>query len=123
MTITWAEWEDYAAGLYANTSTPEGVRDAYELLTDPVRFYETAREMVREWPNAAHHNLTNMNSGRISWLGQATCCYATNASSIDTRHAWGRMTNTQQRNANTVARRVRIEWEKEAQDGETLLGL
>lgn len=123
MSVVWGQWEDYIAGLYANTASETGVCDAFELLADPERFYETAREMVRAWPNAAHHNLSNMNSGRISWLGQASCCYAVNASSTDTRKAWGMLNNTQQRNANTVARRVCTEWEREARGGETLLEL
>jgi hypothetical protein len=123
MSPVWAAWEDHAAGLYTNTSSSSNVQAAYELLVDTDRFYETAREMVRVWPHAAIHNLTYLPSGRISWLGQASCCYATGATSMDTRTAWGLMTNNQQRNANAVARRVRTEWEKEQHDGETLLGL
>lgn len=119
----WERWEDWRAGLYLQR--PEELelsRQARALLCDPDQFREAAREMLREWPAAAEHNLMNMWSGRRSWVGQATCCYSLGATAADTRDAWGLMSNPQQRLANAVADQVIAEWRKETQDAQTLFG-
>lgn len=108
--MTWHEWEDWNAGLYLPDYTPAQVDASFALLTHPGHFEETAREVVREWPNAARQNLINMWTGRNAWLGQASCLYAHGAPGAATREAWGRMTNDQQRAANVTAERVRNEW-------------
>ena len=121
--MPWSDWEDYNAGLYATTFSPTGEAASLALLCSPEAFREAAREMVREWPNAARHNLAHMWSGRNAWVGQATCCYAHQATAVETRQAWGRMSNEQQRAANLVARDVRAEWEKGQADAQTLFAV
>jgi hypothetical protein len=79
--------------------------------------------MLRAWPVAARQALRYMESGRNAWLGQATCCYAHGATSAETRQAWGSLSDEVQREANTIARGVRSEWEKDFIDAQTLLGL
>ncbi len=118
--MPWSEWEDYKAGLYAPTSSALAGAASLALLCDPDQFRETAREMLREWPNATVQNIRHMWSGRNAWIGQATCCYAHGATSLDTRDAWGQMSNDQQRAANLVAREVRDEWERGNHDAEAL---
>lgn len=108
----WNRWEDWLAGMYGTESTVANVRAARGLLCDPDAFMEAAREMVREWPTAAVHNLTHLWTGRNAWVGQATCCYSLNITGTATREAWGSMTLDQQRAANEVATQVRIEWER-----------
>lgn len=121
--MPWADWEDYAAGLYATTTTtPEHVQTAAALLADPETFRETAREMVREWPNAAIHNLRHMWTGRRAWVGQATCCYSNGIPAATTRLAWGTLANDTQRSANQTADLVIAEWER-TRGAETLFGV
>lgn len=108
----WIDWEDFQAGMYRLDYTALDVKAAELLLGNPDEFHEVAREMVRAWPIAAHHNLKNMWTGRNAWVGQASCLYAYNVPSIATREAWGRLTLDQQRAANAVADRVRIEREQ-----------
>lgn len=110
--LPWAEWEDFQAGMYAPEFTPEHVQAAAALLSDPDEFFEVAREMVRAWPAAAHHNLDKLWTGRNAWVGQASCLYAYNCPSAATRLAWGTLTLEQQRTANRIAERVRIEREQ-----------
>lgn len=106
----WHSWEDWQNGLYSPTITDEHIADSARLLADPDQFLEVAREMVREWPNAAVHNLKHMWTGRRAWIGQASCLYAHGATSASTRLAWGHLTSPQQRAANTVAEIVDEEW-------------
>lgn len=106
-----SDWEDWKAGLYFPTYTTEHVTASVCLLADPDAFFETAREMVREWPHSATHNLRNMWTGRNAWVGQASCLYAHGSPAAATREAWGRLTLPQQTAANATARAVRDEWE------------
>jgi hypothetical protein len=118
----WDRWEDWHAGLYEIRLDAPRIKDARALLSDPEQFDQVAREMVRTWPHAAAHNLGHMATGHRSWLGQASACYSVGASSLETRHAWGELTNGQQRNANAIATAVRDDWRKGACNGETLFG-
>jgi hypothetical protein len=124
-TNSWTEWEDWRAGLYTTgvTTRRDAVASSVTLLSDSDGFLETAREMVREWPNAATHNLCLLATGRRAWVGQAACCYSHAATSSETREAWGRLSNAQQQAANNVADQV-IEWfRKEVRDdAQTLFG-
>lgn len=106
----WTDWEDWRAGLYTPTITDEQVADSEQLLGNPDHFLEVGRELLREWPNAATHNLIHMWTGRRSWIGQASCLYAHGATSASTRVAWGHLTNGQQRAANAIADQVHDEW-------------
>ena len=116
----WSEWEDYQAGMYLGRYEPAMTSESVALLTSPDRFLETAREMVREWETAAVQNLCRMWTGRNAWIGQASCCYSHQATGLETRVAWGQMTNDQQRAANAVAVKVRNEYERNRRDAQTL---
>ena len=116
----WSEWEDYQAGMYLTRYETAMVAESVAVLTDPERFREAAREMIREWPVAAIQNLTRMWTGRNAWVGQATCCYSHGATGLETRTGWGQMTNDQQRAANAVADAVRAEFERGRRDAQTL---
>jgi hypothetical protein len=105
MTLPWSNWEDYKAGLYEHRFYMGQVQASVKLLSDPDQFAEAAREMVREWPHAAAHNL-NLPSGRRAWIGQATCCYHHGATASETASAWGRLSNEAQRRANKIASAV-----------------
>ena len=106
MTLTtqpWDEWEDFAAGLYGRGVPRYGMTlDSVRLLSDADEFNETAREMIRAWPQSAAHNL-NLPSGRRAWIGQASCCYHHGATASETATAWGLLPNLTQRRANEVA--------------------
>lgn len=121
--MVWDQWEDYQAGLYRPGTNPDLAEAAAAVLRDPDQFGEAAREMLREWPNAAEQNLSRMDTSRNAWLGQATCCYVTGASAADTKAAWGTLTSFQQITANRVADHVRAMWEREQTDAQALPGL
>ena len=121
--MTYQVWEDYLAGMYAMDWDYDRQVEAAALLADPDQFYEVATEMLREWPNAARHNLHYLWSGRNAWIGQASCCYSLGATAADTRAAWGTLSNVQQNTANAVAKRVRLKWERTWRDAQTTLAL
>tara|TARA_R110000868_G_scaffold92651_1_gene257004 strand:- start:1278 stop:1646 length:369 start_codon:yes stop_codon:yes gene_type:complete len=118
----WESWEDWLAGLYKSRLDAEKVIEAQTLLSSAEQFDEAAREMIRMWPIAALHNLGHLKTGHRSWLGQATACYSVGATSLETRQAWGELSNNAQCAANLVATIIRDDWRKVALNGETLFG-
>lgn len=121
---TWVTWEDWQAGLYSSITEPDdrNVQSSVALLSDPDQFLEVAREMAREWPNAAIHNVRHLWTGRRAWVGQASCMYAHGAVAIETRIGWGRMTNGAQVAANAAADIAIGDIRRGWQGAETLFG-
>jgi hypothetical protein len=117
----WNNWEDWKAGFYALTYTPEHVAMSVDLLSDERLFRQIAFDMLHAWPSAANHNLKHLQSGHNAWIGQASCLFAHAAPSIATRVAWGMMTNHAQTRANVVAVKVREAWERKYE--QTPLGI
>lgn len=109
----YTAWEDWRAGMWQAPVNPDAqVQRAAHILASPNVFREAARVMLREWPNAAEHNLTtNLASNRYSWVGQATCCHLANVPETATRAAWWTLTPGEQVAANAVAAEVIAEWE------------
>lgn len=107
----YPDWEDWQAGMYRCVVVNEATERAARMLANPEAFYMAAKMMVRDWPNAAEHNLTNREQNRRAWVGQAACCYSTNAPEVSTRLAWWVLLEAERDAANAVADRVIAEWE------------
>jgi hypothetical protein len=108
----YTEWEDYRAGMWRAVPVDTHAAAAAAILGDPDIFYGAAVDMLAAWPNAAEHNLTNLEQNRRAWLGQAACCYLAGASEAATRLAWWLLLLTERDTANAVADRVIAEWEQ-----------
>jgi len=107
-----AEWEDWQAGMYRGTTEPSAIEKSMALLASPERLAKAMRAVTIHWPIVTEHQLTNLEHNRRSWLGQAACCFAVKSSEIDTRIAWGRLTDIQRFEANAAADKVIDEWEQ-----------
>ena len=73
----WTEWECYGAGMFDGETdlSPEEAKIAYAVfLRDIPRFQAAMDRVVREWPKSCEHFLTNENTNRVAWLGQASMC-------------------------------------------------
>jgi len=109
-------WEDNKNGMY-DTSTKLTEKEterltqlAIKLLSDPERFYLTAKDMISDWPISAEQNLTIASRNHESWIGQASCSYAHKIPERITKYAWRMMKLSEQSEANMVAQRVIDEW-------------
>lgn len=103
-------WEDYRAGMYGKSATPDKCRDeAYELLSDPPAFMEAMRGMLAAWPIAAEHRLSG-GPAALSWLGAAACMWAHSVPEHCTRAAWWLLTSDQMDAANAAADAARTAW-------------
>jgi hypothetical protein len=109
----YTEWEDWKAGLWRQcVAVTDDMDRAALILSSPALFANGAREMLRAWPKAAEHNLTNTEQNRRAWLGQATCCHRAGASESATRFAWWTLSTDARDAANAVADRVIADWER-----------
>lgn len=111
----YKKWEDYHAGLYVKSKVDGShvkIEYAKNLLSDPIKFGNYARKMIKSWKFASEHNLTNLEINRRAWLGQATCCYAYGVNEELVKIAWGLIDLNSQRKANNVADTVIKEFEQ-----------
>lgn len=116
----YTAWEDWQHGMWRQcvVATDEMERAAF-ILSSPEIFANAAREMLRRWPIAAEHNLTNTEQNRRAWLGQATCCHRANAPESATRFAWWMLSQDARDAANAVADHVIAKWERDREADHT----
>lgn len=106
------EWEDYRAGMYGTSPTPDlHTNLARDLLADPPTLGAAMRSATTRWPVAAEHRLTAVDENRRAWLGAAACWMVGNCPEHATRAGWWQLTNRQQVAANGQADDVIAEWE------------
>lgn len=106
------KWEDYHHGMYDEDreGRPGRVLRAAEILGDPTVCEKAMRRVVAEWPIASEYNLSNAESNRRAWLGQAACSIYGDVHEDETREAWGLLSNEQRVRANKIATVVIKEW-------------
>ena len=107
------EWEDWKAGMWHPVSASE----AQDMLARAIEFTGNAalygsfmQRVIREWPKACEHNLTETEMNRQAWIGHAACVMATGIPEHITRKAWGCLTQQQQDDANEQAQRAIDQW-------------
>lgn len=111
-------WEDFQNGMYDTTTryseeeVEKMAQKSIHLLSNPDKFYHTAKEMIESWSIAAEVNLTNAGRNHESWVGQASCCYSDKIPERITKLAWRMLKMSEQLEANMVAQRVIDEWWK-----------
>lgn len=111
----YTDWEDYRAGMYGNCKDFVAERGlSIDLLRDAGgALPEAMMDAVLVWPIAAEHNLTDLGSNRRSWVGQAACCLAHNATQFATCSAWWELSDDERDAANAVADVTIDRWERE----------
>jgi hypothetical protein len=113
----YTTWEDWQAGMWRQPLNPTAeMGQAVHILSSPSVFLDAARRMLRDWPNAAEHNLTDLGQNRRSWVGQATCCHLARIPETSTRLAWWTLSAAEQVAANQVADQAVAEWEAEREN-------
>lgn len=101
-------WEDYNNGMYDTTVVNEEdlIYEAMLVLCNPKLFMTICYDVLKYWEIASKVNLTNVNSNRRAWLGQAACSYYKNVPETLTRKAWSQMSDLQRYEANCIADKI-----------------
>lgn len=108
----WTEWECYPAGLFDGKTElpPDEARAAYaNFLRDTPRLQAALQRVLNEWPKSCEHFLSNEQSNRIAWLGQAAMCIETGINNTH-RSGFKLMTDAEQRTANETAAAALRAW-------------
>lgn len=114
----WTEWECVRAGMYetgAGFDSETAQNNYAAFLSDLMQFEAALIRVLNEWPRSCEHFLSNDNTNRIAWLGQASMCIATGTPSIF-RGGFKRLSPEQQRRANALAARYLATWIKRQAD-------
>lgn len=106
-------WEDYQAGMYDTSLTPDVHIDLARGLLggDPGTLNAAMNSAVAAWPVAAEHRLTAHDTNRRAWLGAAACWMVGQCPEHTTRSGWWQLTGRQQATANREADDVISRWE------------
>lgn len=106
-------WEDWQNGQFSTTCDNENVlkEKCVYLLSNPKDLYVSMSNVVSNWHYSSAHNLSNIQSNRKAWLGQAACCYAFAAPDYVTKMAWNTLPVDVKRVANSIADKVISQWE------------
>jgi len=104
----YTEWEDFQNGMFETKfkNEDELILKAAKLLSNEIEFYNTSLKVLDNWKISSDVNLSNKNSNRQSWIGQAACCYAFGVPEILTRKAWNGLDNTIKIKANLIADKI-----------------
>lgn len=112
---TYDKWEDYNAGMYSLLEPNDKqmkIQLSIKLLSNKYEFCNVMKMVSDKWVVSTAVNLTNKSINRRAWLGAAACCFAHGATEIITRIAWAMLTEKQQSDANAIADRFIIEYER-----------
>lgn len=107
-------WEDWLAGMWRPVSGKERARllKRAVVFTGDAKLYGSyMQRVIREWPLACEHHLTDPNINRKAWVGHAATCLAIQCPEDVTRSAWGYLSKEQQDAANAEAERAIADWE------------
>ncbi len=116
------KWEEYHAGMWripSKTEQRELLPIAVALIKDTKAFSAAMMEVVEKWPFSCEHNLTNLDSNRVAWIGQAACCLVTGCTEDVTRRAWGLVSDEERHGANMEAEAAIERW-RVGREGENL---
>jgi hypothetical protein len=108
----YEKWEDYKNGMFAIHENEEIlIPQAVKFMSDYKLFGAGMDRVVKEWPLACEHNLTDNSMNRRAWMGQAAVCISLGVPETVTRLAWWQLSEEQRNLANAEADRVIKEWE------------
>ncbi len=111
--FTYQDWEHVNSGFFDTKhkvlSHKQCEYKYKEFLSNTDEFAKTIELIIKEWPNACEHNLTNPAMNRIAWLGQASVAYKYG---IPSKYSSGfqLLTEEQQEKANMVAFSYLNDW-------------
>jgi hypothetical protein len=107
----YTEWEDYKRGMYETKNIEKDIyKKSLSLLKNIEKLKKTCQKVFDKWPIATEENLTNDQTNKIAWLGQACCCYEYGVPEIETKKAWNMLDEFSQFRANKAVGQMVQVW-------------
>tara|TARA_R110001632_G_scaffold33612_1_gene86284 strand:- start:3030 stop:3407 length:378 start_codon:yes stop_codon:yes gene_type:complete len=88
-------WEDYLNGMYGDEcqfSENESKNIITRVMSSETEFIKIGKEVVDNWVLASEEFLSNKNTNRRSWVGQAICSYKYGINEKITKKVWKSLT-------------------------------
>lgn len=106
------DMEEYKSIMWkaTNDSIENLILGCVDLLSSEEKFNQAIGDVFDQWPNSCECQFTNKASNQIAWLGQAACALSVKSPEYVTRLAWRELTETQQTDANLVAKLFIESW-------------
>jgi len=107
------KWEDYRHNFYGGVQEydKDNTLERYaSLLKDSDKFEAALQVIIRDWPYACEHNLTNENMNRIAYLGQAACALIYNVPHNVSMGGYNLLTLSEQKTADAMAKKYLDLW-------------
>lgn len=112
----YEKWEDYKNGMYSKICNYDAhikLIHSIGILTSKENFIDAANDVLIKWPISSAVNLTNKNQNRRAWLGAAACCLRCEAPEYITRMAWYVINEIHKIEANKIADKIILNYERE----------
>lgn len=113
------KWEDYKNGMWrtlGNEDEDEWIQKTIDFTANTSLFGKWMMEVVKAWPVACEHNLTDTSSNRRAWIGQAAACLSIKSPEYITRLSWWQLTEKQRNDANKQADYAINQWQSDYMD-------
>lgn len=112
-------WEDWKHGMWRTIGGEERKRllkEAIEFTGNAQLYGHWMRMVIKQWPYACEHNLTNPGINHQAFIGHSACCLAIGCPEDITRIAWHSLTQQQRDEANIEADEAIAEWKQRYTD-------
>ena len=109
----YTKWEDYQNGMWNKVSQDqedEMLKIAIEFTGDHKLYGKAMLRVIKEWPIACEHNLTDNNINQRAFIGHCAVCLELGIPEYITRMAWHYLTKQQQDLANNEATLAINKW-------------
>lgn len=106
------KWEEIEYNMWGNVKDRKAMeRKVLKFMSDHKNFGYYMFQVVKKWKYSCEHNLTNISSNRIAYIGQSACALALKCPAEITKYCWNYLTDEQQLLANNEAIKVIEYWE------------
>lgn len=112
----YTEWECFPAGFFKSINDlnkTEQTELCVQLYSDSASFEVALKNVIKHWPNSCLHNLSNLDSNRIAWLGQACCAITYGICKDISGPAFNQISENKQKKANLLAEKYLKIWESQ----------
>lgn len=112
----YTKWEDYQNGMWRKVKREDEVKmlqTAIEFTGDHTRYGKSMQRVIKEWPIACEHNLTDFNINQKAFIGHCAVCLELGIPEYIVRSAWGKLTDEQRLLANKQAELAINKWHNE----------
>jgi hypothetical protein len=106
-------WEDFKYGMWRKVKPEEEqemLKTAIEFTGNHVKYGLAMMRVIREWPLACEHNLTDNSINQKAFIGHCAVALQLNIPEYITRMAWGYLSKEQQDKANGRAQHAIDTW-------------